>query len=201
MTSYYVLDCMSPLRAEHYRFRVGYPANDKRWVAGLLFSATDESDTCQPPEEPIEVRTKESTEEPGHIYPELSWVPIPLMSRRLVEGLKAAGVDNLQTYETKLISRHGENPPPEDHYLAVNLVGVLAAADLTKSKTNPEVADKMISMDFFSLAIDPSKARNVLMFRLAENVSAVIVHERVKLAIEAQGISTLSWFRPEEWSG
>jgi len=201
MAEYFVLDCMSPLHAEHYQLEVGYPANDRRWEAGLLFSESDERETCHPPQEPINVETVEDTEVPPRIYPELTWVPIPLLSRRLVDALKAAGVNNLQTYETKLVTRFGKNPPPEDLYLAVNLVGLLAAADLAKSKTNPEVAEKMISMDFHSLAIDPSKTHDVLMFRLAENVSAVIVHERVKQAVEAKGITSLSWFAPNQWAG
>jgi hypothetical protein len=59
----------------------------------------------------------------------------------------------------------------------------------------------MISMDLHSLAIDPSKTRNALMFRLAENTSAVLVHERVRQYVESRGITTLSWYNPEQWAG
>lgn len=111
------------------------------------------------------------------------------------------GVDNLQTFETKLTNIQGKNPPREDHYLAVNILGLVAAADLQKSVTNPAVKEKMISMDFHSLVIDPTKAHDLLLFRLAQNTSAVLVHERVKHAVEAAGITTLNGFRPEEWAG
>jgi len=40
-----------------------------------------------------------------------------------------------------------------------------------------------------------------LMFRLAQNTSAVLVHKRVKEYVDAAGIDTLTWFRPEEWAG
>jgi hypothetical protein len=180
---------------------VGYPANDKRWEAGLLFTMEDDRETCHPPQEPIEISTDEDTEDPERIYPELTWVPIPMMSRRLVDTLRAAGVGNLQTFETKLINARGKNPPPENFYLAVNVVGLVAAADLGKSEVAPGGAEKMISMDFNSLAIDPARARGASMFRLAENVSAVIVSENVKKHVESAGFASLTWFKPEEWAG
>jgi hypothetical protein len=39
------------------------------------------------------------------------------------------------------------------------------------------------------------------MFRLAENITAVLVHEHVKDQVERGGISTLTWLAPEEWAG
>ena len=199
MTNYYILDCAAPLEAEHYVLEADYPASDKRWKAGVMFLDTDERAGFTPPTDMIELQTE--ADEPPRVYAELYWHPIPLMSRRLVAVLRSAGVDNLQTYETSLVGALGSYPPPEDHYLAVNIVGLVAAADLTKSKTNPAVAEKLISVDFYSLAIDPSKARDLLLFRLAENISAVVVHERIRKAVEASGITTLTWYKPQEWAG
>ncbi|OHA80417.1 MAG: hypothetical protein A2675_01525 [Candidatus Yonathbacteria bacterium RIFCSPHIGHO2_01_FULL_51_10] len=200
MTSYFVLDCMSPLEYEHYLLKVDYSAQ-KRWEAGVLFSNQDERDGFHQPTEPIELQTKADTEVPPRIYAELYWQPIPLMSRRLVAALQEAGVDNLQTFETRLVTVQGKSPPPVDHYLAVNIVGLVKAADLNKSKTNSDVPEKLTSMDFHSLAIDESKTHEQLMFRLAENISAVLVRERVKSFIESKGINTLTWYRPEDWAG
>lgn len=36
---------------------------------------------------------------------------------------------------------------------------------------------------------------------LAENTSAVLVHERVKKQVEDAGINTLTWIPPEMWAG
>jgi hypothetical protein len=199
MTDYYVLDCAAPLQAEHYLLDVDYPASDKRWKAGVMFTDKDERAGFTPPEGVIELRTE--ADEPPRVYAELYWHPIPLMSRRLVKTLISAGVDNLQTYETRLLEAWGSPPPPEDYYLAVNIVGCVAAADLAQSKMNPAVSEKLVSADFYSLAIDPAKARDMYLFRLAENISAVIVHERIRKAVEAGGITTLTWYRPEEWAG
>lgn len=201
MSKYYVLDCHSPLDAEHYDLEVPYPANDRRWVAGVPFSDKDEREGFHPPAEPIEMRTKPDSEPPPRICAELYWNPIPLMSRRLVAALRAAGVDNLQTFDTQLVTTQGRNPPPSDHYLAVNIVGLVAAADLRKSRTNPEVTETLTSMDFHSLSVDEAKTGDLPLFRLAENITAVLVHERVKAAVEAGGITTLTWFASEEWAG
>jgi hypothetical protein len=95
----------------------------------------------------------------------------------------------------------GKSPPTSDNYLAVNIVGRVAAAELAKSEINPEVPERLISMDFFSLSVDEAKTRGALMFRLAENLSAVLVHEHVKAQVDRAGIETLTWLRPEEWAG
>jgi hypothetical protein len=201
MANYFVLSIVAPTTADYYEFEVTGPGRKKHWKYGALFSAQQKDVAKQPPPEPFEIRTSPDYVGPKYIYPEMCWHPIPLMSCRLVAALRDAGVDNLQTYETKLVTTIGENPPPENHYLAVNVVGLVAAADLAKSSTNPDVPDKMISMDFHSLAIDPTKTRDALMFRLAENISAVMVHERVKNVLDQAGFNTLTWYAPEDWAG
>ncbi len=201
MPKYYVLKCIPAIQVDHYRLQVGYPANDKRWEAGLVFSNQNRSEELQPPPVPIVVRTETEDLDMPNVYAELYWNPIPLMTRRLLLALRGAGVDNLQTYETTLESVQGTNPPAADHYLAVNIVGRVAAADLGKSEINPDTLERIISTDFHSLSIDESKARELLMFRLAENITAVLVHEQVKEQVERSGITSLTWLAPEEWAG
>jgi hypothetical protein len=201
MANYFVLKCMPPSQADFYRLKARPPARDKRWEAGLLFAGENRGEDLQPPPVPIPIKTQPEDPELPNVYAELYWNPIPLMSRRLVSALRAAGVDNMQTYDTRLDNVEGQSPPSLDHYLAVNVVGRVSAADLGKSKTNPEVTETMVSMDFFSLSVDEAKARGFLMFRLAENITTVLVHERVKEHVEAGGIDTLTWLKPEEWAG
>jgi hypothetical protein len=198
---YYVLDCMSPLGAEFYNVELKSLANRKRWEAGVLFTPSNEIPEFRPPQGTIELVTEEDSTGVPHVYAELYWDPLPIFSRRLVAALEAAGVDNLQTYDTTLVSVEGKNPPPPNHYRAVNVVGRVAAADLEKSEINPDVDDREVSTDFYSLSVDETKAKDLLMFRLVENISVVLVHERVKAQVEAAGITTLSWFQPEEWAG
>lgn len=201
MSNYFVMDCHSPLTADHWMIELGESAPDLRWHEGQRFSPDEDRIGFDPPKAPIDLVTTEDVEPPPKIYPELLWVPIPLMSRRLLAALQACGIDNLQAYETRLIEPRGEKPPPPDYYVAVNIIGLVAAADLQKSKLNPETPDRLISADFRSLAIDQSKTGDLLIFRLAENISAVLAHERVRAEIEKRGINSLTWFEPEEWAG
>ena len=118
---------------------------------------------------------------------------------RWQKSLIAAGVDNLQTFQTVLRAPSGELPPIE--YVAVNILGCVAAADLNLSSISPDTPERLISTDFDALAIDERAARQLLMFRLAQNTSAVLVHRLVKQSIDAAGIQSLTWLRPEEWAG
>ncbi len=198
---YYVLKCLPPVTTDYHRLEVRSPGADRRWEAGILFTTDDRRDELHPPLTPIRLATEvEETDTPNE-YAELYWNPIPLMSRRLVDALRSAGVDNLQTYETQLDVAAGAVGTRPDRYLAVNIVGRVQAADLARSETNPESTERFISKDFFSLAVDDGKARGLPMFRLAENVSAVLVHAHVRARVEAAGISTLTWLEPEAWAG
>lgn len=197
---FFVLECMGDVGELHFWLDTER-SNGECWLMGRAFTASDPDPDFHPPSRQFELRTEIDSKVKERVYPELTWSPLPLMSRRLVNALQQAGVDNLQLYPTRLINPQGEKPPPEDHYLAVNILGLVAAADRVRSKLNPDVPERMISTDFHSLVIDPEKAHDLLMFRLAENVSAVLVHERVKRFVEASGIHTLTWYTPESWAG
>ena len=202
MANYFLMDCQSPLRKMHYTLQVESPARDKSWQQGTAFRADAEWDDEQPPHEPILVSTAlESIDKDKFVYPELTWVPIPLMTRRLVAALRAAGIDNLQTFETRLSGAQDDRPAPEDFYLAVNIIGLISAVDPQKARKAPEADEAMISADYDALAIDAVSAHDLFIFRLAENTSAVIVHEKIKAAVGTAGIDSLTWLRPEEWAG
>ena len=77
---------------------------------------------------------------------------------------------------------------------------MVAAADLAASRYDaPE--GPLISVDFDSLAIDDAKTGGALMFRLAECVTCIIVHESVRNIVEAEGIDTLDFLDPKNWIG
>jgi hypothetical protein len=173
--------------------------NKECWQMGRVFLPNDEDPDFRPPADVIEVRTKIDSKAAERVYPELTWNPLPLMSRRLVAALQSSGINNLQTYQTRLTNPQGQTPV--DYYLAVNIVGLVAAADLGESLTDPNGTDTLLSVDFQSLTVDPMKSRDALIFRLAENVSAVLVHERVREFVEEAGITTLTWYEPESWAG
>jgi hypothetical protein len=198
MANFYIMKCMAAGGPLHFTIESAWRSKGP-WKMGHLFSRDDKDKDFQPPTDVIPLETKIDSKAAERIYPELTWHPLPLMSRRLVAALESAGVNNLQTYPTTITNPQGDTPA--DYYIAVNIVGLVAAADLTKSQTSLESEERILSVDFHSLTVDPQKARDALMFRLAENISAVLVHERVRAHVEAQGITTLTWFEPEEWAG
>jgi hypothetical protein len=102
-----------------------------------------------------------------------------LMSKRLVQTLEFAGVSNLQLFPAEI--EVPGTPKPNLDFFVVNIVGIVACADPSKSDATP-LADVKY---FFKLSIDPSRPKDAFMFRLAESRTDVIVVERVAKAIEA----------------
>jgi hypothetical protein len=124
---------------------------------------------------------------------------ILLWQDELIEAVKRAGVDNIQCYECVLIDpisgiRH-------QNYKAVNIIGLVAAADLSKSIYSAPSGVPLIDTDFDSVVIDEKKTNGMLLFRMAECVSAIVVHEAVKKSIEDSGIPYINFIKPESWFG
>jgi len=117
-----------------------------------------------------------------HYY---SAAPVVLMTKLLVEALLASGVDNMDIYPVVIKSPSGKEDCLD--YVAVNIVGAIAAADMDESEYEGEDEDEffdgMFDVSFDSIVIDQEKAKGALMFRLAESVSAVIIHESVMNAL------------------
>lgn len=101
-----------------------------------------------------------------------------LMSKRLVTAIEAAGVDNLQAYPAEL--RDEATGELNEGFVVVNIVGLVAAADLAQSDSLPLGGGQV----FTDLALDEGQAHGLLMFRLSESLEDVIIHERVAKAIE-----------------
>lgn len=188
---YYMLMCQTPLGAESAltsydpdRMPTGFLRN---WITGKRFATV--------PAEPISVEIEEG--ESGLLL-ELITGAIPLMTRRLANALIEAGIGNIDFFETE-IHDLGSDEVHRSH-LAFNLIGAVAAADLGKSVFQAPDGPT-ISVDFDSLVIDEGKTRGALMFRLAESVNGIVVHESIKDAVEAAGIDTLRFLPPAQWVG
>lgn len=113
-----------------------------------------------------------------------------LMSRTMVRAISAAGADNLDVYPVVLEDR--QNGRRFDYY-AVNIVGLVEAADLAQSEWDNLDGEPKLDTHFDSLVVDESKAAGHLIFRLAEDSSAIIIHDKVKAALEASALSTLTY--------
>ena len=190
---YFVMTCLSPLQRDHavLKHRKDHPL--RSWHSGTPFRPEAAQAHKQPPAEPILARILPGDE--GEMA-ELWDNPVPLMTRRLYERLSASGVDNLDIYTAEI--REEASGRVYDEYVAFNLIGKVAAADLNAS-TYTDTHPPMIDGGFTSLHIDAGKARNLLLFRLAEAVNAIVAHERIKSAVESAGIRTLTFIPPEHW--
>lgn len=184
---YYLMESFAGLRGQPAQLE--YEPDDpwRLWTLGERFE--------NPPPEPVLV-----TIEPGDegIMLDFWDVAISLITKNLANVLTQAGVSNIDFYQAEI--REARKGKVHDNYLAFNLIGTVAAADLSKSKFQAPDGS-LISVDFDSLVIDEVKVRGALMFRLAESLNGIVVHESVKNAIEASGIDTLTFIPPEEWVG
>ncbi len=134
--------------------------------------------------------------EPEVLYDEL---PVPVMHISVLDAIKAAGVDNLQTYDAVL--RDLDNGIEYRDYKAFNVVGTVAAADRSGSTMIDTSNSTMIDADFDRLVLDEAKCAGKLLFRLAENITAIIVDERVKHEIEKRGIKGIHFYASGQWAG
>jgi hypothetical protein len=105
----------------------------------------------------------------------------PLMSKRFVELLQAAGVDNLQLFPA-IIKSEIDGSIWEDYYV-VNVLSLIACADMNNSDY-----DEIMSghYRFRELAIHPEKANHALLFRLQEDATILIIQKSVGQFIRSQ---------------
>jgi hypothetical protein len=121
---------------------------------------------------------------------------IPIMRDDLIDILVQAGVDNLQTFPALVRNLDGSQ---RSDYKAVNIVGVVAAADMEHSTLMEPAAD-FLGADFESLVIDERRAAGPLIFRLAEAANAIVVHRSVRDRV-AGNIRGMSFYGPGQWAG
>jgi hypothetical protein len=182
---YYMLDCRAPeaMRLESLP-RIG----KQTWYSGRRFT--------EPVPIPLVVDIREGYEDSQL----LEFFRNPMLMRQdLVECLRNAGVDNLDAYDA--IIQDTENDLQYDNYKAVNIIGVISAADPDGTIFRDDNPSRIVDADIDSLKIDEKKTGGALLFRLAEAVTGIVVHRRVKQAIEAAGFKQMVFIDPAEWAG
>lgn len=149
----------------------------------------------QHPTGPVEIRAvpHDGYAGPPHDYQDSA---VPLVSKRMKEALEAAGVDNID--HLPITVRNTETGQAFE-YFAFNLLGLVAAADYAKSRFTSLDGDFVGDSQVHDLAVDPGKARGMLMFRLKEKFSVILVHRQVKESIEAAGIASVKFVKPEDF--
>jgi hypothetical protein len=116
----------------------------------------------------------------------------------IAEALTVAGVDNVQSFPAVLT----DPAAGRQHitYRAFNSVGKVVCADMGRSISSggdPLRGDADVAAQY----INESRTDGALLFRMVENVSAIVVHESVRAQIESRGIRGLVFSVPGTWSG
>lgn len=181
---YYLLECYGPPDQE--RAAIDRVPTGLYWNRGIRFD--------HPVPEPLEVLLDGD----GILMPMFNR-GILLFSDDLVRAMREAGVDNIDCYDAVTVDPIGNKR--YTNYKAVNIIGLVAAADLSKSQYTAPSGRALIDTDFDSLAIDESRSHGMLLFRLAECVSAIVIHSSVREHIERKGIPHLNFVEPESWIG
>ncbi len=140
----------------------------------------------------------------GSLVPFYEELDAPLMSELLIDALRSAGVDNLDTYDA--VIRETRTGREHHGYKAVNIVGLVKAADESSNTEDLGLGDEdgLIATWFEDLVVSEARARGLMLFRLAESVSTILIHKRVKEHIEAAsipGAEHLKFIHPARWSG
>lgn len=96
----------------------------------------------------------------------------------LIAALEEFGVNNLVKYPVSITD-------PDDgmvytNYKAVNIIGVVSAADMNKSKYKLNDDIPLIDVAFDELVLKENDSQDLLMFRLAESLTTILVHESVR---------------------
>ena len=119
-----------------------------------------------------------------------------LMSLPMVQALRAAGVDNIDVYPAFLVD---ERTSVSWKFSVVNIIGRVAAVDLVRSEwTSPDGTSRG-EVSFEQLVFNPQAAAGLLLFRAAENLRTIVIHERVKTCLELARLSGLSFIDPSQW--
>jgi hypothetical protein len=115
---------------------------------------------------------------------------VPLIRKDLIAAMREAGVDNIDTYDAVIYNPYTKTDV--DDYQAVNIIGLVSAADLIASEYTSY--GKAVNLDavFTHIVIDDNAASGALMFRMQESVTTVVVHESVKRHLESK-FPTLSF--------
>lgn len=163
------------------------PSVKDSWLFGKPF--------LKPPKEPVVVKIRQNHEQ-GQLLDYFGTAR--LMSDAFLEAVRSAGVDNLDVYDAVL---KGSDGSQHTGYKAFNVIGMVDAADMAKSRFSDPDGSRLIDASLDGLVIDPQKARGLLMFRLAQYTAAVMVHARVRAAIEARNFPNIIFREPTEfWS-
>jgi len=119
---------------------------------------------------------------------------ILLMRNDLVKAIVEGGANNLECFDATI--KDLKNDKEFKDYKAVNIVGLVSFSenDTMDEMLNFELADGLI--------INEKRIPDdLLIFRPANKLNAILVHKEVKEAIEKNKIPNMHFYRPDGFAG
>lgn len=120
--------------------------------------------------------------------------PIPMVTAQFRDVLDTCGVSNVDYYDVVIEGADAFDDFPI--YYAMNVTGKIMAADDARSEYE-DLLDHPGARLFAELVLRADRVKGIDLFLLAENLSTLIVSERVKTACEDAGIYTLHFMELE----
>lgn len=144
--------------------------NDPTLPSGINFSLGKQIDP-----QPATPLVFQSNCDPQHPPRDYMGSAIPVCSRTLLAALRAAGIDNLQTFPATISGLDAQTQWTDYH--AVNIVGQAATPELLNRDLGLAITPDERSRSLFLLIlniIDPAKTDKLQIFRLNEHL---IMHD------------------------
>lgn len=184
---YYMLECWGPEGFDKTTIGQIPDFGELSWISGQKFS--------EDPVIPITVELEGGSDD---VIVSMYTVGLLLLRDDVISALESVGVDNCDCYPA--IINDPRSGRTLENYKAVNIVGTVAAANLDESAHKAH-GSPVVDVDFDGLKIDEAKARNLKIFRLAECVTGIVIHESVRETLLEKGINDLDFINPEDWIG
>src|SRR3990172_5068054 len=190
---HYVMTCEGPYPTRSIRKAPKFPSPS--WMMGRKVTVQILEPLVYELDTEIYPGTK-TAGNPVAMYDELTK---PLMREDLKAAIWEAGVDNIDFY--RALVKDPLTGEELKNYWAFNILGLISCADMTRSKLMGTSKSQLLDVDFDSLVIDEEGTMGFHLFRLAENISAIVVDDEVKETIEQHKIPGMVFYGPGKWSG
>lgn len=117
-------------------------------------------------------------------------------------ALDQAGVDNIQYFPAHVHMQYAEDEETVAEYWIANVVGAVAcAAPLSPGAAHHREERRVAPGPSPGFTVDPKRARDFRLFRLAEDRRLLIVNYRVARALEAAELQGVLLQAPEDYNG
>jgi hypothetical protein len=132
----------------------------------------------------------------GTNMPDFFDTTVPVMSKRLIDALHEAGVDNFDIYP--MLLKRTDTGEEFEGYSAVNFIGCVDAVDLAKSEYRLRR-----ERPYFTgpITIDPARTQGLEAFRLLHGPGFVVLNERPAELLRARGFVAVMLQPTVEYDG